>query len=157
MENKIINQIKNKFEQMDNKEQIRIEKKEIKENEKETKRREKVKKGTKKVYYEIWKQISKNLHKSCFNVGVYVVFDGEKTLYVRKIKIDKNIKKITNIPFDKNYLEYLLENDGLCLNRVVRSGIKYKKDSLYIIPVTRFQLRGIVENNEKVKKYQKNN
>ena len=157
MENKIIEQIKNKFEKMDSKEQIRIEKREIKENEKENKRRKKVKKGTKKVYYEIWKQILKNVDNSCFNVCINVVFDGEKTLYVTKIRIDKNIKKITNIPFDKNYLEYLLKNDGLCLDRVSRDGIKYKNESLYIIPVARFILRGIIERKEKSKQLLKNN
>lgn len=151
MENKIIEQIKNKFEKMDSKEQIRIEKREIKENEKENKRRKRVKKGTKKVYYEIWKQILKNVDNSCFNVGINVVFDGEKTLYVTKIRIDKSIKKIINIPFDKNYLEYLLENDGLCLTRVSRDDIKYKNESLYIIPIARFILRGIVERNKKNK------
>lgn len=151
MESDIFEQIKNNLEQIDNKEELHLKKREIEEAKRETKRLERIKNGTQRVYCEIWKQILKSVKKACFNIYIYITYDGERNFYVTKIKVDNKIKKISKIPVDRDYLQHLLNNDGLNLYTLQNANI-YGNKSLFVVPVVRFELKHIVDQKNKQKK-----
>lgn len=152
MESDIFEQIRNNLEQIENKEELHLKKIKTKEIKNEDKRKAKIRKGTQKVYYEIWKQILKNVKKECFNIYISITYDGERNFFVSKITVDNHIKKISKIPVDSGYLQHLLNNDGLNLY-TLKNGKIYGNKSLFVVPVVRFELKYIVDQENKQKNY----
>lgn len=94
------------------------------------------------------------MEKSYFNIFIYITYDGYKNFFVTKIKVDNNIKKISKIPVDRYYLQYLLNKDGLDLH-TLRNAEIYGNKSLFVIPIPRYELKDIVDKKEKQKNIKK--
>lgn len=151
MESDIFKQIKDNLDQVQNNKEICLKKIKEKETKSEDKRLVKIKKSTEKVYYEILKQILKNVKKEYFNIYIFITYDGQRNFFVSKIKVDNNIKRIFKIPVDRDYLQYLLNNDGLNLY-TLQNGNIYGNKSLFVVPIVRFELKYLVEQKNKEKK-----